>query len=114
MDEGLRRAVRTTFFNWFREGYIYRGKRLVNWDTSLQTSVADDETYTEDVPGGFWTFKYPVKEKGNPSPQPPPRSGEGEPASSPPLRFGEGGGGGGSFPKYIPLPTNPARTLLGA
>jgi valyl-tRNA synthetase len=60
MDEGLSRAVRTTFFNWFREGYIYRGKRLVNWDTSLQTSVADDETYTEDVPGGFWTFKYPV------------------------------------------------------
>src|SRR5712691_3921352 len=60
MDEGLSRAVRTTFFNWFREGYIYRGKRLVNWDTSLQTSVADDETYTEDLPGGFWTFKYPV------------------------------------------------------
>jgi valyl-tRNA synthetase len=61
MDEGLSRAVRTTFFNWFREGYIYRGKRLVNWDASLQTSVADDETYTEDVKGGFWTFKYPVK-----------------------------------------------------
>jgi valyl-tRNA synthetase len=61
MDEGLSRAVRTTFFNWFKDGYIYRGKRLVNWDTSLQTSVADDETYTEDVKGGFWTFKYPVK-----------------------------------------------------
>src|SRR6266699_3120759 len=62
LDEGLTRAVRVTFFNWFREGYIFRGKRLVNWDTSLQTSVADDETYTEDVPGGFWTFKYSVKE----------------------------------------------------
>ncbi len=60
-DEGLSRAVRVTFFNWFREGYIYRGKRLVNWDTQLQTSVADDETYTEEVQGGFWTFKYPVK-----------------------------------------------------
>jgi valyl-tRNA synthetase len=59
-DEGLSRAVRVTFFNWFREGYIFRGKRLVNWDTSLQTSVADDETYTEDVPGGFWTFRYPI------------------------------------------------------
>jgi valyl-tRNA synthetase len=61
LDEGCSRAVRVTFFNWFREGYIYRGKRLVNWDTQLQTSVADDETYTEDMQGGFWTFKYPVK-----------------------------------------------------
>ena len=47
----------------FRDGYIFRGKRLVNWDTQLQTSVADDETYTEDVKGGFWTFKYPVKRR---------------------------------------------------
>ena len=50
----------TTFFNWFRDGYIYRGKRLVNWDTQLQTSVADDETYDETIKGGFWTFKYQV------------------------------------------------------
>ncbi len=61
LDEGCSRAVRVTFFNWFRDGYIFRGKRLVNWDTQLQTSVADDETYTEDTIGGFWTFKYPVK-----------------------------------------------------
>src|SRR5262245_35041729 len=60
-DEGCSRAVRVTFFNWFRDGYIFRGKRLVNWDTQLQTSVADDETYTETVKGGFWTFRYPVK-----------------------------------------------------
>ncbi len=46
----------------FRDGYIFRGKRLVNWDTQLQTSVADDETETTNVIGGFWTFKYPVKE----------------------------------------------------
>jgi valyl-tRNA synthetase len=60
-DDGCSRAVRETFFKMFRDGLIYRGKRLVNWDTQLQTSVADDETYTEDVKGGFWTFKYPVK-----------------------------------------------------
>src|SRR5262249_20868105 len=45
----------------FRDGYIYRGKRLVNWDAQLQTSVADDETYDETIKGGFWTFRYPVK-----------------------------------------------------
>ena len=61
LDPICARAVRQTFFNMFRDGYIYRGKRLVNWDAQLQTSVADDETYTEDTKGGFWTFKYPVK-----------------------------------------------------
>src|SRR5262249_34731920 len=61
-DEGCSRAVRVTFFNWFRDGFIYRGKRLVNWDPQLQTSVADDETYDETIKGGFWTFRYPVKD----------------------------------------------------
>jgi valyl-tRNA synthetase len=61
LDPICARAVRETFFRMFRDGYIYRGKRLVNWDAHLQTSVADDETYTEDTKGGFWTFKYPVK-----------------------------------------------------
>ncbi len=60
LDETCANAVRETFFNMFRDGYIYRGKRLVNWDTQLQTSVADDETYTETTKGGFWTFKYPI------------------------------------------------------
>jgi valyl-tRNA synthetase len=61
LDPVCARAVRHTFFRMFKEGLIYRGKRLVNWDTQLQTSVADDETYTEEVKGGFWTFRYPVK-----------------------------------------------------
>ena len=61
LDPICARAVRATFFKMFRDGYIFRGKRLVNWDAQLQTSVADDETYTENVKGGFWTFKYPVK-----------------------------------------------------
>ncbi|HBI44803.1 MAG TPA: valine--tRNA ligase [Planctomycetales bacterium] len=61
LDEVCARAVRTTFFRMFRDGLIYRGKRLVNWDTQLQTSVADDETFTETVKGGFWTFRYSVK-----------------------------------------------------
>jgi valyl-tRNA synthetase len=60
LDEGCSRAVRVTFFKMFKDGLIYRGKRLVNWDTHLQTSVADDETYTEEIKGTFWTFRYPV------------------------------------------------------
>src|SRR5262245_25742566 len=61
LDDKRSRAVRETFFRMFRDGYIFRGKRLLNWDTHLLTSVSDDETYTEDVKSGFWTFKYPVK-----------------------------------------------------
>ncbi len=60
LDETCAKAVRETFFKMFRDGYIYRGKRLVNWDTQLQTSVSDDETYTETTKGGFWTFQYAV------------------------------------------------------
>lgn len=60
LDSVCAAAVRRTFFNLFRDGHIYRGKRLVNWDTQLQTSVADDETFTEKVMGGFWTFRYPL------------------------------------------------------
>src|SRR5438874_4058025 len=61
LDPICARAVRHTFFNLFRDGLIYRGKRLVNWDTHLQTAVADDEIFHETVKGGFWTFRYPVK-----------------------------------------------------
>ena len=54
------RAVRETFFTLFKEGKIYRGKRLVNWDTYLQTAVCDDEVFHEAVKGHFWHLKYPV------------------------------------------------------
>ncbi len=60
LDEVCSRAVRKTFFKMFRDKLIYRGKRLVNWDTFLQTAVADDEVFTETVKGHFWTFTYPV------------------------------------------------------
>ena len=60
LDEMCSRAVRRTFFKLFSDGLIYRGKRLVNWDSFLQTAVADDEVFYEEVPGGFWTFRYPV------------------------------------------------------
>ena len=59
-DETRARAVRHYFFSLFKSGLIYRGKRLVNWDTQLQTAVADDEIFHETKRGSFWTFKYPV------------------------------------------------------
>ena len=40
LDDMCARAVRETFFKLFKDGLIYRGKRLVNWDTFLQTSIS--------------------------------------------------------------------------
>lgn len=60
LDPVCARAVRETFFTLFKSGKIYRGKRLVNWDTFLQTAVSDDEVFHEPVKGHFWHFKYPV------------------------------------------------------
>lgn len=60
LDPVCARAVRHTFFSLFKQQLIYRGNRLVNWDTHLQTAVADDEVFHETVPGHFWHFKYPV------------------------------------------------------
>ena len=60
LDPVCARAVRETFFDLFRKQLIYRGKRLVNWDTYLQTAVSDDEVFHETVPGHFWHIRYPV------------------------------------------------------
>lgn len=60
LDEVCATAVRATFFDLFRKELIYRGKRLVNWDTFLQTTVSDDEVNNETKKGHFWHFKYPV------------------------------------------------------
>ncbi|HAY82508.1 MAG TPA: valine--tRNA ligase, partial [Planctomycetaceae bacterium] len=60
LDETCARAVRTTFFDLFQQDLIYRGKKLVNWDTFLQTAVSDDEVFHEEVKGHFWHYQYPV------------------------------------------------------
>jgi valyl-tRNA synthetase len=60
LDDQCARAVREWFFKLFQDGKIYRGKRLVNWDTFLQTAVSDDEVFHEVTKGHFWHFKYPV------------------------------------------------------
>ena len=60
LDPVCARAVRHTFYKMFKDKLVFRGKRLVNWDTALQTAVSDDEVFHENVPGNFWYFHYPV------------------------------------------------------
>ena len=65
LDDMCAKAVRHTFFKLFKDGLIYRGKRLVNWDVYLQTSISDDEIYKETVKTSLWHIRYPIEgEKG--------------------------------------------------
>jgi valyl-tRNA synthetase len=61
MDEGLSRAVLKVFVDLYREGLIYKDKRLVNWDPKLQTAISDLEVQQVEVKGHLWHFKYPIE-----------------------------------------------------
>ncbi|RMF68630.1 MAG: valine--tRNA ligase, partial [Alphaproteobacteria bacterium] len=61
MDEGLSRAVTRVFVTYYREGLIYRDKRLVNWDPKLKTAISDLEVVQKEVDGHFWHIRYPVE-----------------------------------------------------
>ncbi|VTZ50218.1 Valine--tRNA ligase [Methylocella tundrae] len=60
MDEGLSRAVVKVFVQLYREGLIYKDKRLVNWDPKLLTAISDLEVVQVETKGHLWHFKYPV------------------------------------------------------
>ena len=60
MDETCATAVRAAFFTLFKDGLVYRGKRLVNWDPASQTAIADDEVEMEEIDGSFWYLRYPL------------------------------------------------------
>ncbi len=61
MDEGLSRAVLKVFVRLYREGLIYKDKRLVNWDPKLLTAISDLEVVQEEVKGHLWHFRYPLE-----------------------------------------------------
>jgi valyl-tRNA synthetase len=60
LDEGLSRAVTKVFVELYKEGLIYKDKRLVNWDPKLQTAISDLEVVQVEIKGHLWHFKYPV------------------------------------------------------
>jgi valyl-tRNA synthetase len=61
MDEGLNKAVRKAFVDLYRQGLIYRDKRLVNWDPKLHTAISDLEVVQKQEKGKLWHLKYPVE-----------------------------------------------------
>ncbi|GHS92405.1 valine--tRNA ligase [Planctomycetales bacterium] len=61
MDDGLARAVRVAFVQLYRDGLIYRGRKLINWCPKDRTALADDEVDKIEEAGHLWYLRYPVK-----------------------------------------------------
>src|SRR5690242_14738910 len=61
MDAGLSAAVRRVFVTLYREGLIYRDKRLVNWDPVMHTVISDLEVDNRETRGKLWHIRYPTE-----------------------------------------------------
>ncbi|MFP6848956.1 MAG: valine--tRNA ligase [Pseudomonas sp.] len=60
MDDGLSESVKEAFVRLHKDGLIYRGKRLVNWDTKFHTAISDLEVENHDEKGNLWNLRYPL------------------------------------------------------
>ncbi|SFB34483.1 valyl-tRNA synthetase [Acetitomaculum ruminis DSM 5522] len=61
MDEGCSKAVTEVFVNFYEQGYIYKGSRIINWCPVCQTSISDAEVEHENQHGHFWHINYPIE-----------------------------------------------------
>ena len=61
LDEGLNRAVTKVFVDYYNEGIIYRGEKIINWDPQAQTALSNEEVLYKDVEGAFYHLKYMIE-----------------------------------------------------
>ena len=61
MDEGLSQAVLKVFVDLYKQGLIYKDKRLVNWDPKMLTAISDLEVESQEVKGSLWYIRYPIE-----------------------------------------------------
>ena len=61
LDEGLSKAVLEEFYNLYKDGLIYRGKKMINWCPYCQTSISDAEVEYEEELSSLWKIKYKIK-----------------------------------------------------
>ena len=62
LDEGLSNAVEEVFFRQYEKGYIYKGKRMINWCPNCKTSISDAEVEYKEEASHIWYIKYPIKD----------------------------------------------------
>ncbi|MBO0994090.1 valine--tRNA ligase [Bacillus sp. SD088] len=60
LDEGLSKAVHEVFVTLYKEGLIYRGEYIINWDPATKTALSDIEVIHKDVQGAFYHMNYPL------------------------------------------------------
>jgi valyl-tRNA synthetase len=113
LDEMCARAVRETFFKLFKDGLIYRGKRLVNWDVHLQTSVSDDEIYHETVKTSLWHIRYPIVQEGDLTAEARRNAENKSGTESSAFLRASAVNDPGSRPKFVSIATTRPETLLG-
>ena len=63
MDESLSNATTQAFIKLYENGLIYRGKRLVNWDTKLHTAISDLEVLNKESQGSMWYIRYSLRDQ---------------------------------------------------
>ncbi|MDY3091581.1 MAG: valine--tRNA ligase [Erysipelotrichaceae bacterium] len=60
LDEGLSKAVAKVFVDYYKEGLIYQGKRIINWDPEAKTALSNIEVIHKEVEGKMYYFRYHV------------------------------------------------------
>lgn len=61
LDEGLNKAVTKVFVDYYNEGIIYKGERIINWDPQAQTALSNEEVIYKEIPGAFYHLKYIIE-----------------------------------------------------
>ncbi len=64
MDVSYYKRVIEAFVALYKEGLIYRGYRMVNWDPASKSAISDEEVFYKEIQGKLWFLKYPVKDSG--------------------------------------------------
>ena len=62
MDKHNCDAVRTVFVHLYKKGYIYRGKRIVNWCPKCKSSISDAEVEFKMLPSHLWHIRYQIED----------------------------------------------------
>jgi len=62
MDKDYSKAVAKVFVDLYKDGMIYKGERIINWDPKGLTALSDEEVIHKEINGHLWHFKYPIKD----------------------------------------------------
>jgi len=104
MDESYQRAVRKVFIDWYNDGLIYRGNRIINWCPRCTTALSDIEVEHEDKDGKLYYIRYPLTEAGAVLTQ------DTTSGAEIPHQVRDGGGETG---RYLTIATTRPETMLG-